>query len=78
MHANRAGGPDNVLQVAHERAPNGFKNIYDIITQEELEDIGAAYKRIAGFEVGNVNAAAKLTEGIAEARGLLSPMAWTR
>ena len=74
--ANRANGPDQVMQVAHERAPDGFKNIYDVILKDELEGIGAAYKTIAGFEVGKVNEAAKRSEGIAEKLHLKSPTAW--
>lgn len=74
--ANRANGPDHVMQVAHERAPNGFSHINDVIDQEELEDIGKAYKAVAGFEIDRVNAKAKETEGTAEGLGLRSPKAW--
>lgn len=63
--ANRANGPDHVLQLAHERAPDGFKNVYDVIPKEELEGIGAAYKVLAGFEMDSVNKKAKATEDLA-------------
>lgn len=63
--ANRANGPDHVLQLAHERAPDGFENVYDIIPKEELEGIGAAYKAVAGFEREAVNQKAKDTESLA-------------
>lgn len=76
--ANRANGPDHVMQVAYERAPNGFKHINDIIPQEELEGIGLAYKAIAGFEVEKVNDLAKKSEGTAEKHGLQSPKAWVQ
>ena len=75
--ANRANGPDHVLQLAWERAPDGFKNIYDVIPKEELEGIGSGYKRIAGFEMESVNQKAKETEGMAERAGLKSPTDWT-
>jgi hypothetical protein len=75
--ANRANGPDHVMQVAEERAPQGFENIYDVIPKEELEGIGATYKKIAGFEIENVNRKATQTDGVAEKRGLSSPTAWT-
>lgn len=68
--ANRGNGPDHVLQVAHERAPQGFKHVNDVIPQKELEDIGLAYKAIAGFEVDKVNALAAKSEGEAERLGL--------
>lgn len=64
--ANRANGPDHVLQLAHERAPDGFKNIYDIIPKEELESIGATYKAIAGFDKEAVNRKATETQSLAE------------
>lgn len=76
--ANRGNGPDHVMQVAYERAPNGFQHINDIIPQAELEGIGLAYKAIAGFEIEKVNQLARETEGMAEKRGLTSPRAWSR
>lgn len=74
--ANRANGPDHVMQVAEERAPDGFKNIHDIIGKEELDGIGLAYKAIAGFEIESVNQKAVEREGRAEGMGLKSPKAW--
>lgn len=74
--ANRANGPDHVLQMAEERAPDGFENVYDVIPKEELEDIGRVYKKVAGFEMDSVNVKATETEGVAEKAGLKSPIAW--
>ncbi|KAL2068168.1 hypothetical protein VTL71DRAFT_16266 [Oculimacula yallundae] len=62
--ANRANGPDHVLQLAHERAPDGFENIDDVIGSLELEEVGKAYKLLAGFDMESVNKKAKETEGI--------------
>jgi len=53
--ANRANGPDYVLELAYQRAPDGFENVYDVIPKDELESIGAAYKAVAGFEKDAVN-----------------------
>lgn len=74
--ANRANGPDHVLQMAEERAPDGFKNIYDVIPKDELESIGSVYKKVAGFEKDSVNDKAVQTEGDAEKQGLKSPVDW--
>lgn len=74
--ANRANGPDHVLQLAEERAPDGFANVYDIIPKEELEGIGRVYKQVAGFEMESVNVKARETEGISEKMGLKSPRDW--
>jgi 2-polyprenyl-6-methoxyphenol hydroxylase-like FAD-dependent oxidoreductase len=74
--ANRANGPDHVLQLAEERAPDGFENVYDVIPKDELEGIGKAYKAVAGFEREAVNVKTKKTEGAAEELGLKSPREW--
>ncbi|KAF2688872.1 FAD/NAD(P)-binding domain-containing protein [Lentithecium fluviatile CBS 122367] len=74
--ANRANGPDHVLQLVEERAPDGFENVYDVIPIDELEGIGKAYKAVAGFEMVAVNKKAKETEGTAEKRSLKSPADW--
>lgn len=74
---NRAGGPDHVMQLLHERAPEGFKNVLDVISQEELDAVGINYKRVAGFDMANVNVKAAASEGTAERLGLKSPKVWT-
>ena len=56
--ANRKGGPDRVLQLAEERAPNGFTNIEDVIPRAELESIAQSYKQTAGFDRDTVNRSA--------------------
>jgi 2-polyprenyl-6-methoxyphenol hydroxylase-like FAD-dependent oxidoreductase len=50
VRANRQNGPEQVMQIVEERAPNGFEKLEDVISREELEDIARRYKRIAGFE----------------------------
>lgn len=52
---NRAGGPDQVMDLAEQRAPNGFSNVHDVIPQAELEAISARYKQLAGFSRELVN-----------------------
>jgi len=52
---NRQMGPEQVMQIVEERAPNGFENLYDVISQEELESIAARYKQIAGFDKEALN-----------------------
>ncbi|MGH6909846.1 MAG: flavin-dependent oxidoreductase, partial [Phenylobacterium sp.] len=54
--ANRGNGPEQVMQLAHERAPQGFKAIEDILTREELEATAGGYKTIAGFDRDALNA----------------------
>ena len=53
---NRRNGPEQVMQLVEERAPNGFDVVTDVLSQKELEDIAANYKRVAGFQVEGLNA----------------------
>ena len=57
--ANRAQGPDHVMQVFEERAPEGFKQVHDVASQAELEDIARGYKQIVGLDIETVNARAE-------------------
>ncbi|XMA12501.1 hypothetical protein WAI453_005292 [Rhynchosporium graminicola] len=61
--ANRANGPDHVLKLAHERAPDGFENVDDIIGSLELGEVGKAYKLLAGFDMESVNQNTRATKG---------------
>jgi 2-polyprenyl-6-methoxyphenol hydroxylase-like FAD-dependent oxidoreductase len=56
---NRQNGPEQVMQMAEDRAPNGFKHVNDVIPQPELEEIAARYKQTAGFTVDEVKAKAR-------------------
>ena len=47
--ANRENGPEQVMQLAEERAPDGFDRIEDVVPRAELEAIAARYKALAGF-----------------------------
>jgi 2-polyprenyl-6-methoxyphenol hydroxylase-like FAD-dependent oxidoreductase len=53
---NRRNGPEQVMQLVEERAPGGFDNVTDVLSRQELEDIAANYKRVAGFQVEGLNA----------------------
>lgn len=53
---NRRNGPEQVMQLVEERAPNGFNVVTEVMTQQELEDVANTYKRVAGFQVEALNA----------------------
>lgn len=53
---NRRNGPEQVMQLVEERAPDGFNVVTDVLSQAELEDIANTYKRVAGFQVDALNA----------------------
>jgi len=55
---NRLNGPEQVMQIAEERAPGGFTNIDDVIPFAERDEISQRYKRLAGFDRQSLAAAA--------------------
>lgn len=54
VRANRSFGPERVLDIAHERAPDGFARIEDVFAEGEREEIVGSYRRTAGFAVDQV------------------------
>ena len=46
---NRQGGPERVVDVVSERAPDGFARLEDVIAPEELAAIARGYAEVAGF-----------------------------
>ena len=59
--ANRANGPEQVMQTVHERAPNGFTQLSAVVSVEELETTAERYKQIAGFDREALNARESLS-----------------
>lgn len=46
--ANRRGGPERVVDVVSERAPEGFSDINQVIAQDELAAIARGYAQMTG------------------------------
>ena len=53
--SNRKNGPEHVMQIVEERAPDGFEHLHDVISRKELEDFANSYKKIAGFDRQTLN-----------------------
>jgi len=53
--ANRGDGPDKVLDIVAERAPNGFDRIENVLSTSELQKTAAVYKKTAGMDVEGLN-----------------------
>ena len=53
--SNRRGGPERVQDIVEERAPNGFANLDDVISLQEMEEIIGGYKRITGADRDALN-----------------------
>ncbi len=49
-------GPEKVMILAEERAPDGFSNVLDVLTREELETTSQNYRRLAGFDQAAMDA----------------------
>lgn len=58
---NRANGPEAVMQKVHERAPDGFSDVHDVISEAELATTAGAYKEAAGFDRDTLNARPSLS-----------------
>jgi 5-methylphenazine-1-carboxylate 1-monooxygenase len=52
---NRKFGPSIIMDMAEERAPDGFSNIEDVIPRHELEEISRSFKIAAGFDPEQLN-----------------------
>jgi 2-polyprenyl-6-methoxyphenol hydroxylase-like FAD-dependent oxidoreductase len=54
--ANRGNGPDQVLELVEQRAPNGFAHVEDVLDRAELAKTAATYRVVAGFDKEALNA----------------------
>lgn len=55
VRTNRGGGPERVIDLVNQRAPDGFDNLTDVASHEELEAIVKGYSQLAGFSKDDVN-----------------------
>ena len=55
VETNRKGGPERVIDVVTQRAPDGFDKLEDVASQDELAAIVGGYSQLAGFTREDVN-----------------------
>jgi 5-methylphenazine-1-carboxylate 1-monooxygenase len=55
VQSNRQAGPHRCQDLVEERAPDGFAELRDVVSQREVEDIAGEYKQIAGFDIHGLN-----------------------
>lgn len=55
QHANRRLGPEVVINLAHQRAPQGFTDIHEVIPAPELAEIAHRYATTGAFDPTAVN-----------------------
>jgi 2-polyprenyl-6-methoxyphenol hydroxylase-like FAD-dependent oxidoreductase len=53
--SNRQAGPERCMEIVAERAPDGFDNLDDVISPDELLQITTNYSGIAGFDKNVLN-----------------------
>lgn len=53
VEMNRSGGPERVIDFVQARAPEGFYDIHDVASPEELRQIVGDYQKAAGFHSEN-------------------------
>jgi 2-polyprenyl-6-methoxyphenol hydroxylase-like FAD-dependent oxidoreductase len=51
VRANRGFGPELPMKLVEERAPDGFADIADVITTEEIAEVTEKYRTTAGFSL---------------------------
>jgi 2-polyprenyl-6-methoxyphenol hydroxylase-like FAD-dependent oxidoreductase len=61
VKANRNVGPEQCMELVEQRAPEGFGNLNDVLSQTEMEEISRKYKKTAGFDPQTLNARASLS-----------------
>ncbi len=60
--ANRSMGPEAILELVEQRAPNGFGDLDDVVTRDELAEIISRYSKLAGFDRERLEARKKELE----------------
>jgi len=55
VQSNRQAGPHRCQDLVEERAPGGFTDLDEVVSQQELGEIAEDYKRIAGFAIDSLN-----------------------
>ncbi len=62
VQANRGLGPELPMQLVEQRAPDGFADIADVITPEEIADVTERYRTTAGFSLTALQRGMSLVE----------------
>lgn len=61
--SNRQMGPEAVMEVVEQRAPNGFSKLEEVVSKKELENIVSGYSKLAGFDKERLDARRKELSG---------------
>ncbi|MCL7407397.1 flavin-dependent oxidoreductase [Paradonghicola geojensis] len=47
VRMNRAGGPERVIDLVQARATRGFRDVHDLVSEEELQQIVGSYQKVS-------------------------------
>ncbi len=62
VQANRGFGPELPMALVEARAPDGFDDIADVITPEEIARVTEDYRRTAGFSLASLRRSVSLVD----------------
>jgi 5-methylphenazine-1-carboxylate 1-monooxygenase len=62
VRANRGHGPELPMVLVEERAPEGFTDIADVITTEEIARVTEEYRKTAGFSLATLQGGTSLID----------------
>ena len=62
VQANRGFGPELPMLLVEQRAPDGFVDVADVITAEEIARVTEDYRRTAGFSLASLQHSASLLD----------------
>ena len=62
VRANRGFGPELPMKLVEERAPDGFVDVADVITPDEIAQVTEAYRTTAGFSLAALRRGTSLLE----------------
>jgi 5-methylphenazine-1-carboxylate 1-monooxygenase len=62
VRANRGLGPELPMQLVEKRAPDGFADVADVITPDEIAEVTERYRRTAGFSLTALQRGVSLVE----------------
>lgn len=55
IYSNRQYGPEAILQIVEDRMTSPDDQVKDVITRAEIDEITLGYRKIAGFDVDELN-----------------------
>jgi len=55
QESNRGWGPEAIITTVHQRAPDGYAHLHDVVSPGELAEVAARYAATSGAQVHQVN-----------------------